>query len=134
MQRTDWQQPFVMLLTQASGVSIVHETIFEDRFGYTEALKDMGADIQLHSDCLGSKECRYKHQNYNHSCIVSGPTPLKAANIEIPDLRAGFSYVLAALMAEGASRVTGVEHIEREYESIMEKLQKLGAENHAESS
>lgn len=129
---TDWQQPFVMLLTQANGVSIVHETIFEDRFGYTEALKQMGANIQLHSDCLGSKECRYKHQNYNHSCIISGPTPLKAADIEIPDLRAGFSYVLAALMAEGASRVTGVDHIERGYESIIEKLQKLGADIHVE--
>ncbi|MFZ6015812.1 MAG: UDP-N-acetylglucosamine 1-carboxyvinyltransferase [Patescibacteria group bacterium] len=124
---TDWQQPFVMLLTQADGVSIVHETIFEDRFGYTEALKKMGANIQLHSDCLGSKECRYKHQNYKHSCIVSGPTPLKAANIEIPDLRAGFSYLLAALMAKGASTVSGVEHVERGYEDIIGKLQNLGA-------
>jgi UDP-N-acetylglucosamine 1-carboxyvinyltransferase len=125
---TDWQQPFVMLLTQAKGVSIVHETIFEDRFGYTESLVKMGANIQLHSDCLGSKECRFKHQNFLHSCIISGPTPLKAADICIPDLRAGFSYLLAALMADGESRVTGVELIERGYEDIIGKLQKLGAE------
>lgn len=125
---TDWQQPFVMLLTQADGVSIVHETIFEDRFGYTQSLNRMGAKIQLHSDCLGSKECRYKHQNFKHSCIIVGPTPLKAADIEIPDLRAGFSYVLAALMADGKSRITGIEHVERGYEKIIEKLKSLGAD------
>ncbi len=125
---TDWQQPFVMLLTQAEGVSIVHETIFEDRFGYTESLNKMGAKIQLHSDCLGSKECRYKHQNYKHSCIIVGPTPLTASDIQIPDLRAGFSYILAALMAEGSSTVTGVEHIERGYENIIGKLKGLGAD------
>lgn len=124
---TDWQQPFAMLLTQAKGVSILHETIFEDRFGYTESLVKMGANIQLHSDCLGSKECRFKHQNFLHSCIVSGPTPLKAADICIPDLRAGFSYLLAALMAKGGSHVTGVDLIERGYEDIIGKLQKLGA-------
>ncbi|MDD5726040.1 MAG: UDP-N-acetylglucosamine 1-carboxyvinyltransferase [Patescibacteria group bacterium] len=125
---TDWQQPFVMLLTQAKGVSIVHETIFEDRFGYTEALVKMGANIQLHSDCLGSKECRFKHQNFLHSCIISGPTPLKSADICIPDLRAGFSYLLAALMATGESKVTGVEIIERGYENIIGKLGALGAD------
>lgn len=125
---TDWQQPFVMLLTQARGVSIVHETVFEDRFGYTEALVKMGANIQLHHDCLGSKDCRFRHQNFLHSCIVSGPTPLKAADIEIPDLRAGFSYLLAALMAQGKSRVTGVELIERGYENIIDKLQAVGAD------
>lgn len=125
---TDWQQPFVMLLTQAKGVSIVHETIFEDRFGYTETLVKMGAHIQLHSDCLGSKNCRFKHKNFMHSCIVSGPTPLTAADVCIPDLRAGFSYLLAALMAKGESRVTGVGIIERGYEDIIGKLQKLGAD------
>jgi len=125
---TDWQQPFAMLLTQADGVSIIHETIFEDRFGYTKSLVDMGANIQLHSDCLGSKECRYKHQNFLHSCIISGPTKLKAADIVIPDLRAGFSYLLAGLMASGTSNITGVEHIERGYEDIIGKLQSLGAD------
>ncbi len=129
---TDWQQPFVMLLTQANGVSIVHETVFEDRFGYTEALVKMGANIQLHHDCLGSKDCRFRHQNFLHSCIVSGPTTLKAADIQIPDLRAGFSYLLAALMAQGQSRVTGVELIERGYENIIGKLTGLGADIKAE--
>ncbi len=124
---TDWQQPFVMLLTQADGVSIVHETVYENRFGYTDALRQMGANIQLHSECLGSKPCRYQHRDYRHSAVIVGPTPLKAADIRIPDLRAGFSYLIAALVAQGKSRITGVEIIERGYEDIIGKLKKLGA-------
>lgn len=124
---TDWQQPFVMLLTQAQGVSIVHETVYESRFGYTEALNQMGANITVHTTCLGSKDCRFKHGNHPHSAVIVGPTPLKAADIEIPDLRAGFSYLIAALIADGTSRITGIEHIERGYEHIVDKMKALGA-------
>ncbi len=124
---TDWQQPFVTLLTQANGVSIVHETVYESRFGYTDALNQMGANITIHTNCLGSKECRFKHRNHPHSAVIVGPTPLKAANVDIPDLRAGFSYLIAALIAEGTTRMTGIEHIERGYENIVEKMQSLGA-------
>ncbi|MBU1348670.1 UDP-N-acetylglucosamine 1-carboxyvinyltransferase [Patescibacteria group bacterium] len=125
---TDWQQPFVMLLTQAEGVSIVHETVFEDRFGYTEALTRMQANIQLHRECLGSKACRFVNRDYRHSAVIVGPTLLKAADIRIPDLRAGFSYLIAALIADGTSRLTNVELIERGYEDIIGKLKKLGAQ------
>ncbi|MBU1032677.1 UDP-N-acetylglucosamine 1-carboxyvinyltransferase [Patescibacteria group bacterium] len=125
---TDWQQPFVMLLTQADGVSIVHETVYEDRFGYTDALVKMGAKIQLHRECLGSKPCRYVDHDYKHSAVIVGPTPLKGADIEIPDLRAGFSYIIAALIAKGSTRLIGVEQIERGYEDIIGKLKALGAD------
>lgn len=125
---TDWQQPFLILLTQASGVSIVHETVYESRFGYTTALNAMGANITVHSNCLGAKACRFSYRNHPHSAVVVGPTPLKAADIEIPDLRAGFSYLVAALIAEGTSTITGVETINRGYERIVEKLKGLGAE------
>lgn len=125
---TDWQQPFVMLLTQARGVSIVHETVYENRFGYTEALNHMGANITVHQKCLGEKACRYKHRNEPHSAVIVGPTPLHAAAIDIPDLRAGFSYLIAALIADGTSTITGIEHIERGYENIIEKLKGLGAQ------
>lgn len=125
---TDWQQPFVMLLTQANGVSIVHETVYENRFGYTEALNKMGANIQVHEKCLGEKPCRYAQKNERHSAVIVGPTPLKAADIEIPDLRAGFSYLIAALVADGTSTLTGVEQIERGYEDIVGKLKSLGAQ------
>jgi UDP-N-acetylglucosamine 1-carboxyvinyltransferase len=124
---TDWQQPFVMLLTQAKGVSMVHETVYEERFGYTDALVKMGANIQLHRECLGGKPCRFVNQDYRHSAVIVGPTPLKAAEIAIPDLRAGFSYLIAALIAKGESKLTGVELIERGYEDIIGKLKSLGA-------
>ena len=124
---TDWQQPFVVLLTQADGVSIVHETVYEDRFGYTEALRKMGAKIQLHRECLGAKDCRFRDRDYKHSAIIVGPTSLKAATINVPDIRAGFSYLLAALIANGTSTLTGVDHLERGYEDLIGKMQSLGA-------
>lgn len=124
---TDWQQPFVVMLTQADGVSIVHETVFEERFGYTEALKKMGAKIQLHRECLGPKSCRFRDRDYRHSAIIVGPTALKAATINVPDIRAGFSYLLAALIANGTSTLTGVDHLERGYEDLIGKMQSLGA-------
>lgn len=125
---TDWQQPFVTLLTQAEGHSIVHETVYENRFGYTETLKEMGADIQHFSHCLGSVQCRFKSQNYCHSIAVKGPTPLIAKDISIPDLRAGFAYVLAALMAPGTSHISGAHFLDRGYENFVQKLTSLGAD------
>lgn len=124
---TDWQQPFVALLTQAKGISIVHETVYENRFGYTEMLQKMGADIQLSTECLGSCPCRFHHMDYKHTCLIKGPTPLTACKLEIPDLRAGFAYVLAALMAEGTSTLSGLPYLDRGYENLVEKLQALGA-------
>ncbi|MGA7668837.1 MAG: UDP-N-acetylglucosamine 1-carboxyvinyltransferase [Nitrolancea sp.] len=124
---TDWQQPFVMLMTQAEGLSVVHETVYENRFGYTETLVQMGAEIQLFRQCLGEKPCRFKSRDFAHSCVVKGPTPLHSADITIPDLRAGFSYLIAAAVAEGTSRIRGVQYVERGYEQIFEKFQGLGA-------
>ncbi|MBD8062989.1 UDP-N-acetylglucosamine 1-carboxyvinyltransferase [Oceanitalea stevensii] len=125
---TDWQQPLVVALTQATGLSIVHETVYENRFGFTEALRGMGAQIQVYRECLGGSPCRFGHRNFNHSAVVSGPTPLKAADIEVPDLRGGFSHLIAALAAEGTSRVSGIDIIYRGYEDFMGKLHALGAD------
>ena len=124
---TDWQQPLVVALTQAEGVSIVHETVYENRFGFTHALQRMGANIQLHRDCLGSTPCRFGQSNFVHSAIISGRTGLRAQDIHVPDLRGGFSHLIAALSAEGQSHVTGVELIERGYEHFTRKLEALGA-------
>lgn len=124
---TDWQQPLVVALTQAEGVSIVHETVYENRFGFTHALQRMGANIQLHRDCLGSTPCRFGQSNFVHSAIISGRTALTAQDIHVPDLRGGFSHLIAALSAEGSSHVTGVELIERGYEHFTHKLEALGA-------
>ncbi len=123
---TDWQQPFVVLLTQSSGVSVIHETVYENRFGYTRTLRDMGASIDLASACLGSKPCRFAHHDHSHSCIVRGPMPLKGRSIEIPDLRAGFAYLIAAMVAEGVSEIRGTRYVERGYAAVPEKLYGLG--------
>ncbi|AIY00895.1 UDP-N-acetylglucosamine 1-carboxyvinyltransferase [Arthrobacter sp. PAMC 25486] len=125
---TDWQQPLVVALTQAEGVSIVHETVYENRFGFTEALTRMGASIQLHRECLGSIPCRFGQRNFIHSAVISGSTPLKGANIHVPDLRGGFSHMIAALAAEGTSTVTGIDVISRGYEHFTAKLDSLGAD------
>ncbi|MFH1142828.1 MAG: UDP-N-acetylglucosamine 1-carboxyvinyltransferase, partial [Candidatus Uhrbacteria bacterium] len=126
--RTDWMQPFVVLLTQAKGVSRVHETVFDDRLGFTETLNKMGADIECSYKCLGEIPCRYKDKNHMHSAIVSGPTKLSATDIVVPDIRAGLALVLAALVAEGTSTLTGIEHLDRGYERLEEKLSGIGAD------
>ncbi|GAA4178527.1 UDP-N-acetylglucosamine 1-carboxyvinyltransferase [Gryllotalpicola koreensis] len=125
---TDWQQPLVVALTKAEGVSIVHETVYEQRFGFTDALVDMGAQIQLHRECLGGAECRFGQRNFNHSAVIVGPTELHAADVVVPDLRGGFSHLIAALSADGASTVSNVGIIARGYENFIEKLRALGAD------
>lgn len=125
---TDWQQPFVVLLTQAAGSSVIHETVYENRFGYTETLREMGADIALFRQCLGGKQCRFASQGFAHSVIVKGPTPLVAKDIHIPDLRAGFAYVMAALIANGTSSISGLPFLERGYENHIKKLEDLEAD------
>ncbi len=125
---TDWQQPFVVALTQAKGTSVVHETVYEERFGYTEALKKMGANISLFSNCLGELDCRFKGQNYRHSAVINGPTPLHAADVEVPDIRAGLAFVVAAMVAEGTSNLSGIEHLDRGYERLQAKLKGVGAD------
>jgi len=124
---TDWQQPLVVALTQASGLSIVHETVYENRFGFTRALREMGAQIQLYRECLGRLPCRFGHRNFRHSAVISGPTKLHGADIAVPDLRGGFSHLIAALAAEGTSHVRGIGLIDRGYEHFQEKLDALGA-------
>lgn len=125
---TDWQQPLVVALTQAKGHSIIHETVYENRFGFTDALNRMGADIQIYKECLGSLSCRFGQRNYLHSAVVSGPTPLQGKDIVVPDLRGGFSHLIAALAAQGVSHVTGIDIINRGYEHFMTKLSQLGAD------
>ncbi|UZN01870.1 UDP-N-acetylglucosamine 1-carboxyvinyltransferase [Cellulomonas sp. S1-8] len=125
---TDWQQPLVVALTQARGLSIVHETVYENRFGFVDALVGMGATIQVYKECLGGRPCRFGQRNFYHSAVISGPTPLSAAEIEVPDLRGGFSHLIAALAAKGTSAVRGISLIDRGYERFTDKLEALGAQ------
>jgi UDP-N-acetylglucosamine 1-carboxyvinyltransferase len=110
---TDFQAPLSVLLTQADGVSTIHETIFEDRLDHTRELVKMGANIEL----LDSQRAR-----------ITGPTPLRGAEVGIADLRAGATLILAGLAATGTSVVSGIEHVDRGYEQIEAKLVALGAQ------
>ena len=125
---TDWQQPLVVALTQAKGLSIVHETAYENRLGFTNALNQMGANIQLYRECLTGAECRFGARNYYHSAVIAGPTPLHGSDIVVPDLRGGLSYLIAALAAEGISHVKGINLIDRGYADFMDKLYALDAQ------
>ena len=125
---TDWQQPLVVALTQAKGLSIIHETVYENRFGFTDALVQMGAQIQIYRECLGGTACRFGQRNFYHSAVISGPTELHAADIRVPDLRGGFSHMVAALAAKGTSNVSNVQLISRGYEHFLTKLEALGAD------
>lgn len=121
---TDWQQPFAVLLTQAEGISVIHETVYDSRLGYTAALNRMGAKIQLSTECLG-RPCRFEHKGHEHSALIMGATPLHALaeELEVPDLRGGLAYVIAAALAEGKSTLTHVERIERGYGDISKRLE-----------
>jgi len=125
---TDWQQPLVVALTQANGLSIIHETVYENRFGFTDALVQMGAQIQIYRECLGGTPCRFGQRNFYHSAVINGPAKLTGADIRVPDLRGGFSHMVAALAAEGVSNVTNVQLISRGYEHFLDKLSALGAD------
>lgn len=125
---TDWQQPFCVLLTQANGTSTIHETVYEDRFRYTEDLNEMGAAITISTNCPPDAPCRYHGQEFKHLATITGPTPLAGAHITMPDIRAGMAHLVAALIAQGESIVSGVEHIDRGYEKLDERLRELGAD------
>ncbi|HBT74434.1 TPA: UDP-N-acetylglucosamine 1-carboxyvinyltransferase [Candidatus Wolfebacteria bacterium] len=126
---TDWQQPFLILLTQAVGTSVIHETVYEDRFGYTEELNAMGANIAVFSKCLGELPCRYTGQAHPHSAIIAGPTPLRGIDtLKVRDLRAGMAHLIGALVAEGESVIEGIEEIDRGYEDLDARLKALGAD------
>lgn len=123
---TDWQAPLVVLFTQANGLSVMHETVFEDRLGYVDTLQTMGAQAEVFDQCLGGEACRYHEGSYKHSVVVRGRTDLAGGDLEMPDIRAGFAYLLAAATASGPSRITGIHHLERGYDRVIDKFQSLG--------
>ncbi|WP_345802831.1 UDP-N-acetylglucosamine 1-carboxyvinyltransferase [Microbacterium sp. AZCO] len=125
---TDWQQPLIVALTQAPGVSTVHETVYENRLGFTKALVQMGADIVVHPHGLASADRRVPRRELEQAAVITGPTPLHGADVVVPDLRGGYSYLIAALAAEGESVVRNVGIIRRGYEKLFAKLDALGAD------
>lgn len=131
---TDWMAMWMILMTQTKGTSIVHETIFENRFAFVSGLQKMGAKIELFNPIVPNPDEIYnfnleddKPENF-HAARVTGPSVLHAAEQEITDLRAGASLILASLIAQGTSKLTNVEHVDRGYEKLDERLRILGAD------
>jgi UDP-N-acetylglucosamine 1-carboxyvinyltransferase len=108
---TDLHAPMAALLTQAKGVSIIHERVFDNRMLYVGELRKMGAEIV----------------NTGSSAIVSGPTKLSGTNVRALDVRAGAAVLLAALAAEGTTYIDEISHLDRGYEHLDSKLRALGA-------
>lgn len=109
---TDMQAQYMALMTQAEGISVVTETIFENRFMHVGEMQRMGADIQV----------------AGNTATVTGPAKLTGARVLASDLRASASLVLAALAAEGETLIDRVYHIDRGYETIVRKLRSVGAD------
>ena len=108
---TDLQQPFVTLLTQAKGKSMITEKIYENRFMNIPYLNKMGANIHIEGK----------------QATILGPTKLKGTEVEATDLRAGASLLIAGLIANGETTITEINHLLRGYEEIGEKLTNIGA-------
>ena len=108
---TDLQAQLMAMMTLADGLSVITETIFENRFMHVAELKRMGADIKINGN----------------SAIVNGPRELKGARVMATDLRASASLVVAGLAAKGVTEISRIYHLERGYEDMVGKLQALGA-------
>jgi len=123
---TDWQPALVILCTQAAGLSVIHETVFDDRLGYVQALRAMNAEVELFDQCLVGAACRFEETGFLHSALVRGVSKLYGAEVEMPDIRAAFAYVIAAATATGTSTLHGVHHLERGHDHPLEKFSALG--------
>lgn len=108
---TDLQQPFTALLTQANGTGIVTDTIYQSRFKHVDELRRMNANIKVEGS----------------SAVVTGPVPLQGAKVKASDLRAGAALVVSGLVANGITEIVGLDHIDRGYSQLTEKLSALGA-------
>lgn len=110
---TDLQSPLAVLMTQAQGRSFIFETVFEGRLNWLSDLIRMGADITICDP---------------HRAFISGPTNLRAREMESPDLRAGLAFIIAGLVAKGESIIHNIHNIDRGYENIEERLRQIGAD------
>lgn len=109
---TDLQSAYTVLMTQAHGSSLIHETIYDRRLLFTDMLTQMGANIIMADP---------------HRVVVTGPTKLYGRKLVSPDLRAGMALLIAALIAKGTTEIENIYQIDRGYEKLDEKLISLGA-------
>jgi len=108
---TDMQAQFMALMAVANGTSLITETVFENRFMHADELKRMGADIKIEG----------------RSAVIEGVKQITGCPVKATDLRAGAALILAGLVADGDTEISGVHHIDRGYENIVGKLKTVGA-------
>lgn len=131
---TDWQPLFATVLTQCEGTSILHETIMQNRFQYVDALQEMGATIEKFNPSVANPDEVYNFNleddsaDFFHAIKITGPSQLHAGRFRVHDLRHGATLILAALIANGMSLIAGVEHVDRGYEALAERLTSMGAD------
>lgn len=131
---TDWQAPWAVLMTQARGEAVIHETVFENKLGYVKDLRKMGAKMELFNPDVPDPERVYNFNmddnraEYYHAVRITGPTELHDAIVTMIDLRAGAAVVLAALAAHGETTVHNIHLVRRGYEEFAERLGSLGAD------
>lgn len=131
---TDWQAPWSLLMTQAQGKSIIHEKVFEQRFGFVREIRKMGAKIEFFHPQVENPEEFYnfnwsdKDPDEHQAILVHGPTKLHNAVVDMTDIRAGATLMIAGLCADGESVLQHTEHIDRGYENIDGRFRALGAD------
>lgn len=130
---TDWQAPWGVLMTQAAGECVIHETVFENKLGYVKELQKMGANTSLFNPPIDNPEDVYNFNlsdddpEFFHAVKVKGPTKLHDAIVTMQDIRAGAAVLLAALAAKGTSTIYDIDKLDRGYEVFEKRLKKLGA-------
>lgn len=130
---TDWQAPWAVLMTQAKGEAVIHETVFENKLGYVEELQKMGAEAILFNPKIRNPEKIYNFNlsddksKYFHAVRVKGPVQLHNAIITMRDIRAGAAVLLAALAAKGTTDIFDIDKLDRGYENFEKRMLKLGA-------
>ncbi len=110
---TDLQSPYAVLMTQAQGTCLIHETIYDRRLIWTDMLSQMGANVTMCDP---------------HRVLIAGPSKLYGKKLISPDIRAGIGLLIAALIARGTTEISNIYQIDRGYEKIDERLRKLGAD------
>lgn len=129
---TDWQGPWAVLMSKAKGVSVIHETVYENRFNYVNELEKMGGQFLFFNPKIRNPKNFYNFNSAKngqfHALKIKGPVRLHNGVVSVSDLRAGATLILAALSAQGESVVFGLEHLDRGYEQLDSRLRKLGAD------
>ena len=130
---TDWQPNWAVLMTQADGISVIHERVFENRFAYVSQLKKLGAKIEFFQPKVDNPQDFYyfnynPHYRYYQAIKIYGPKKLHGGVLDIYDLRAGASLVIAGLIAQGETIINNAHILERGYEEIVKKIKNLGGQ------